>query len=92
METKVSSAPHKMPATLRLTSEDLAAIKGWKVGSTYTIMMTVKQTASSMGSDEYGPYDGEHAKKDLMNARFEVISAREASGGSKKYIKKVSEY
>lgn len=53
-------------STLHLTANQLPAIKGWKVGSPYTITLKVKQTAMQEGG-----YDG----KQPLSADFTVTSA-----------------
>lgn len=62
-----------MHPSLSLSEKDLPAIKNWKVGQTYTILVKAKQTAMSQG-EMYGMSEG---KKD-MHARFEVLSAEES--------------
>jgi len=52
----------KMPSTLSLSSDDLKDIKNWKVGGTYDLEMTVKQT--SMHQDPDGSY---HASFEIQD-------------------------
>ncbi len=73
-------------ARIHLNAEDLPAIKNWKVGSTYTIKLKVKQVGAHQ--DTYGD-------KKMHRAEFEVLSAKDGSE-KKEYspdaIKKVSGY
>lgn len=43
--------PYKETPTLRLNSDDLAAIKGWKVGQEYKLTLSVKMTSLSQGNE-----------------------------------------
>lgn len=71
-----SDMPTKMPPTLRLTSLDLSAIKGWKVGSKYKLQLEVEMTSLSQGSE----YDmiGQSPDKSTR-ASFKVTSVRTLS-------------
>ena len=81
MHKQTEAKPMKMPPTLHLDESHLAEIKEWKVGKTYKIELEVKQVSMSMG-DEYGPMM-EGQKKGMVNARFEVLSAKTLGEGKK---------
>lgn len=71
-----SDTPQKMPPTLRLSSLDLSAIKGWKVGSRYKLQLEVEMTSLSQGNE----YDmiGQSPDKSTR-ASFKVTSVRSSS-------------
>ena len=60
----------KMPSTLSLSSNDLKEIKNWKVGDTYDLEMTVKQT--SMRQDPDGSYHASFEIQDVSVADDEA--------------------
>ncbi len=53
--------------SIRLTQKDLPAIKDWKVGGKYTIVLEVEQTSAEKG-DEYSDDKG-------LSARFKILKA-----------------
>lgn len=61
-----------------VSEKDLPAIKGWKVGGKYQILLTVEQVSASKGSDYDAPISvGNDVKpKDIHNARFKILSAK----------------
>lgn len=71
-----SDMPTKMPPTLRLNSDDLPAIKNWKVGQTYKLSLEVTMTGLNQGS-MYEMVDAPEDKK--TSANFKVTSVRSTS-------------
>lgn len=67
--------PVKMPPTLRLTTDDLPAIKGWKVGQTYKVQLEIQMKGIRQGS-MYEMVDAPDDKK--TSADFKVTSVRSA--------------
>lgn len=65
--------PQKMPPTLRLTTDDLAAIKNWKVGQTYKVQLEIQMKGIRQGS-MYEMVDASEDKK--TSAEFKVTSVR----------------
>lgn len=57
--------------TLSIDARTLPAIKNWKVGNKYRIMLTVEQT--SLSKDEWG--DGDNQTR----ARFKILKAKECT-------------
>lgn len=68
----IAKAPRFKP-TLSLDQHDLPAIKNWKVGSKYRVMLTVEQISSEKGNE----WDDSDSKE--MRARFKVLKAKECS-------------
>ena len=69
------------PSTLQLDEGDIADVKDWKVGGTYTVQLTIKEVQASSGEhNQIAPYDDDD--KDKVHARFEVISAKVVHGES----------
>jgi hypothetical protein len=65
--------PRRMPPTLRLTTDDLAAIKNWRVGQKYKLVVEVELTGLEQGS-MYEMIGGSDDKK--TRANFKVKSVR----------------
>lgn len=66
-----SSELKKYPTIVRFDEDDLPALKSWKVGGKYQILLDVEQMSMSKG-DEYG----EDAKSEAKHrASFKVLSA-----------------
>lgn len=71
-----SDTPTKMPPTLRLNSDDLPAIRNWRVGQTYKLTLEVKMTGLNQGS-MYEMVDAPEDKK--TSAQFKVTSVKAVS-------------
>lgn len=67
------SALDKPEPTLRLDSSVLPAIKNWKVGSKYKLVLEVQQTSLSQGNE----YEIVDRPSTLTNASFKVLSVKE---------------
>lgn len=76
-ETVVGEKEYKPLPSLSLTSDDLPAIKDWKVGGRYKLEVTVEQTSMSQG-DEYDMQmsAGEGNKKKPIRARFKIMDIK----------------
>jgi hypothetical protein len=62
--------------TISLSSKDLPEIADWKVGNTYEIVLTVKQTELRQGS-EYDDWDeGESGNSKTTHARFKIMKVK----------------
>lgn len=72
LSSEVNGTKHHYPSTLNLDEGDLKEVKNWKVGKTYKILLTVKETSSSIDGMSV-PYDD--SDKDKVHARFEVLKA-----------------
>lgn len=71
-QVEIADKPMKpMKPTLRLTSDDLPAIKNWSVGKKYTLKLEVEQTSMRQGN-EYEYEIGESDAKDKISATFKV--------------------
>lgn len=64
----LGDAPMEMKTTVSFSDKELPEIKKWEVGSTYKLVMEVKQ--KSLSQDEYGEGDEKH------RASFEVLSVK----------------
>lgn len=61
----------RIKPTLYLTENDLPAIKDWKVGKKYDLILTVKMISSTLDMEREKSHKG---KKHLMvSGRFEII-------------------
>lgn len=69
----IHNKPKRLPPSFTLNEDDLPAIKDWKVGQTYKIVIEAKQMSSSMDRDLLGTDSVQGDRK--MNARFEIVSA-----------------
>ena len=87
MKTPSQAEPMKMPPMIHLGEEDLAAIKDWKVGAKYRLIIDVEQTESSMGMMTM---PGE--KKDKMHASFKVLKVRNVPLNDKEYKEEEMEH
>lgn len=75
---KVASDLPKPVPTLNLSSDDLAAIKDWKVGGKYKLELEVEQTSMRQGNDYYDSPGGSDSNGKKVNATFKVTSIKEA--------------
>lgn len=69
----------EMKPRLHLSDKDLRAIKGWKVGSSYKLLLDVKQVG--MNESDYG--------EKRLSADFEIIKAREVKDAPENYSPEV---
>lgn len=62
--------------SISLSSKDLPEIADWKVGNTYEIILTVKQTELRQG-DEYDDWDENGSKSSkTTHARFKILKVK----------------
>lgn len=74
IDHSVDSKP--TPPILRLTSDDLDAIKGWKVGGKYKLQLEVEQTGARQGSDSYDEIGDSGSNSKKVSATFRVTSVK----------------
>ena len=72
---KVLGPPKKYPTVVSFDEQDLPAIKGWKVGGEYQIVLKVKQISSRIGEDYMDSPDEKPSNAPTMRASFKVLSA-----------------
>lgn len=75
---------YKSKPSLSLTENDLPEIENWKVGDTYKIELTVKQTYASVGNEYESSEDESKPEKAPIRARFEILSAKSLSDSKTK--------
>lgn len=80
-KTSSPSKPYHPMPTLSLDSDDLPAIKSWKVGGKYTILLEVEQIGANKGNqyDTLEPGDTKDTPQSI-SARFKVLSAKTPNG------------
>lgn len=62
--------------SLSIDSKDLPAIKDWKIGKTYELVVKVKLVNLSLG-DGYDDYPSESDAPKVERARFRVTNVKE---------------
>lgn len=62
--------------TLRITSQDFAGVKDYKVGETCTFMVTAKVKSISQG-DEYGDYEGDSPESKAVRSTLQITKISE---------------
>ena len=64
---KMMKVDMDMPNVIHLDEDELPAIRDWKVGETYRIVLEVEQTAQQKDEGE--------GEEDLLSADFKILSA-----------------
>lgn len=77
-EVTIADKPYKPAPSLRLTSEDLPAIKDWKVGQNYKLTVEVQMKGINQGSPYEMVDDSEDKADKKVSANFKVTSVRES--------------
>lgn len=74
------NGPAEPPATISLSTKDLPAIKTWKVGQTYQLLVNAKLVSQRQDSYDKGVMSGTFEVQDVQEDEGDEGSAGEENG------------